>query len=112
MEKELTILYIEPGKPPVQMQIENNYSEFKRLLNDGYLEAVTIHRIHMVLWVDEDGKRKELMPNTAATLLFGEYLKPGDYIVGPCVVTGPADRDGEPTSIKMDNLWRHSNGNV
>lgn len=57
-----------------------------------------------IVWVNEEGKVNGLPRN-----LFGEALwflvgdcgclAAGDWMAGPCVITGPADREGELTPV-------------
>jgi Domain of unknown function (DUF3846) len=102
VEHEIDILYIMPHAMPVEMTVPNNYEVFKGLLNDGYMESVTISQLGCVLLIDEDGKLKNLPINRAATLMFHPYLLPLDYIVGPCIVTGMVDRGGDFTSFDSE----------
>jgi hypothetical protein len=45
-------------------------------------------------WCHEEGKLRGLPPNPAATLSYGAYLLPGDYFVGPVLLTAPAEEEG------------------
>lgn len=66
----------------------------------GFIECVRFAP-GSVAYVDEDGKEKQLATNTRATGFFTQMslLFPGDRIVGPLLVVGPADTDGNWTSI-------------
>ena len=44
-----------------------------------------------------DGQR--LRMNTKATHLLQDAMWPGDHVVGPVVISGPADEDGESTDL-------------
>lgn len=56
-------------------------------------------------FVDEDGKSKRLPVNHLATFLTGRFqigLRPDDYIVGPLVLLGPPDDEGDSTDLPDD----------
>lgn len=101
MERKINVLYLRPGdEEPREFYVSNDYKTFKALLDDGYIESVTIPQLNCVLLLDEEGKRKELPFNNHAQLYFGPYLNRDDWIVGPVIVTGPIDGDFELTSLK------------
>ncbi len=59
------------------------------------------------IWVNEEGKPLNLPRNPLGEGLWFlidvyDCLPAGDWIAGPCVIAGPADRDGEPTPIGDD----------
>ena len=72
----------------------------------GLIEAVPGDGTY-ILWVNEEGKLLELPQN-----LLGEglwflidshgCLAAGDWMAGPCVITGPIDDDGETTPVTDD----------
>lgn len=55
-----------------------------------------------VIWMDEEGKVKGIRVNETADWLVrshGPNLMPGDRICGPVALTGPADDEGETTTL-------------
>jgi hypothetical protein len=43
MERKINILYLRPGdEKPREFYVSNDYKTFKALLDDGYIESVTI----------------------------------------------------------------------
>lgn len=58
----------------------------------------------VVIWLDDFGKAKGLASNPLATALWAcvdSYgcIPAGDHLVGPCVITGPGDSDGNTTPV-------------
>jgi Domain of unknown function (DUF3846) len=56
------------------------------------------------LWVDEEGKLKDLPLNMTATHLWSKVdkfhcVRAGDFVAGPCVITGGDDGAGEVTPV-------------
>ncbi len=73
-------------------------STMRKAIADGWIEHVAL-RNGLSLWVDDNGKAKDLPPNPIATHLYGFAV-----IYGPVVLTGPADREGDSTPIPQDGL--------
>lgn len=80
----------------------------------GYVELIKFGRSGCA-YLNEDGKGLGLPYNRLATLLclyFRVGLAPGDFIVGPLIITGPLDRDGNDTDIATQVadtiLWLHA----
>jgi hypothetical protein len=69
----------------------------------GWIEAVpTDGRI--VIWVNEEGKLTHLPFNPLGHALWAHVdrygcIAAGDWLAGPCVVTGPADDTANTTSV-------------
>ncbi len=58
----------------------------------------------LTVWVDEDGKTRGLPWNPLGHALWAEFdidgcVRGGDWMAGPCVVTGPPDRNGDTTPV-------------
>lgn len=69
----------------------------------GYIEAAPT-AASIVIYLDEEGKIKGLPLNPFADALWAlvdEFgcLADGDFLVGPVVVTGPYDDEGENTPL-------------
>lgn len=62
----------------------------------GYLELVPHSIPNFTVFCDEHGKMKKKKYNELATTIFGP---PGDMIVGPIVVLGPVDEDGDTLGL-------------
>ena len=56
----------------------------------GYIEALRTSDGRW-LFLNEDGKRLELPPNSAATFLMRGLIRPDDYIVGNAIVCSPLE---------------------
>lgn len=70
----------------------------------GYVEGFGLPSDHPVapghmLYLNEDGKSLGLRTNANATHLAFTTLGPDDTICGNAVLVGPADEDGESTSV-------------
>lgn len=82
-------------------EIDGSLESLQRLLDGGYLRAVPGVQNAMAL-CDDDGLMKGLLYNEHGTSLaraLGWVPLPGDHLVGSVVFTGPADEDGETTSV-------------
>lgn len=83
------------------------YLGFRRIIG-GYLEAIRLPRADLSAFIDEQGKLHDLKYNPVATMLAmacGFRFNYGDQgIVGPMIVVGPPDENGEETSIPEDKI--------
>ncbi len=69
----------------------------------GLIEAAPTDE-SLTLWVNEEGKIDGLPLNPLGHALWNEVdiygcIAAGDWLAGPCVVTGPPDDDGNPTPV-------------
>lgn len=64
----------------------------------GYIEGLTLPGGGMV-YVNEDGQRLGLPVNPTATRILKSVLRFHRYIVGPVVVVGPTDDDGNVRDV-------------
>lgn len=69
----------------------------------GWIEAAPSDG-RIIIWVNEEGKIDQLPFNPlghALWALVDSYgcIDAGDWMAGPCVVTGPTDDDGEVTDV-------------
>jgi hypothetical protein len=64
----------------------------------GYVEIVRLSD-SVTLWVNEEGKVIDLMPNRIATRLFRAVFKSYDIIVGDVVLTGGDDKEGNTLGL-------------
>jgi Domain of unknown function (DUF3846) len=59
----------------------------------------------LVMYMDEDGKHKNLQFNPRATYLFNRYTQIyDDFIVGTVILAGPVDAYGYDTGVDLDRL--------
>jgi hypothetical protein len=67
----------------------------------GFIEALATPEMlgpEAAAYIHDEGKIIGLPSNHRATILFGEVLRPGDYIAGNMIVIG-CDAEGETISI-------------
>lgn len=69
----------------------------------GRIEAAPTDE-SITLWVNEDGTIDDLPLNPLGHVLWNEVdvygcIAAGDWMAGPCVVTGPPDNHGDPTPL-------------
>ena len=86
-------IVIRPGERPVVKTI----SGIKEELDGGWLEAIPFTS-ECTAFLDEEGKLKKLALNNIATLLCEFYdsgLGFGDVIVGPFVIVGLLNENGQ-----------------
>lgn len=91
------VLNVDGTADVVQFDRSNELEVLSRTVG-GFVEAVTL-RDGCVLWVNEEGKLMRLPVNERATSLFVQHHGAVDVIVGPAVVTGPADEEGYMTDV-------------
>lgn len=68
----------------------------------GFVEAVMVEP-DTTLWMNEDGKAEQLSVNVRSHALVAHLLRPGDFVVGDCVLTGTDLDDGE--TVDVDQRW-------
>ncbi|MGE3836099.1 MAG: DUF3846 domain-containing protein [Acidimicrobiia bacterium] len=69
----------------------------------GWIEAALTDE-SLTLWINEEGKIDRLPFNPLGHALWNEVdiygcIPAGDWLAGPCVVTGPPDNDGNATAV-------------
>jgi hypothetical protein len=79
------------------------YEEIKDALGGAWLEAAPTDGT-VTLYIDTDGKAKMLPINLLATAFWthvggAECVLRGDFLVGPVVVCGPPDPEGDDTAV-------------
>jgi Domain of unknown function (DUF3846) len=95
-------LVIHPDRPPAIKDLRG----YRALADEigGWIEAIPLG-VRGVAFVNEDGKRLELPANRSAEALlrlWGWRPMPGDFIVGPVVVFGPHDHEGDVTDVPKE----------
>lgn len=83
------------------------YLEALQELVSGDIQAVTLQRYAMTMYLNENGKLEGLPANHRATVLahWAEAVRSDDIITGDVVLTGPIDRAGEDTPIVDNHKW-------
>ena len=94
---------IDPAHGVLRFMESATYDEIKAALDGGYLEAAPTDGT-VTLYIDEEGKLKHLPINLLATAFWthvggGELVLHGDFLVGPVVVVGPPDAEGDDTAV-------------
>lgn len=107
----LPAILIPPSGDPVTIQLPSEPNACAEAISErvgGYLETVPNPLPGVAAYINDEGKYcgeggLPLLGNPIATQLASEYLRPGDYIAGPMVLTGFNPRTGEevglPTNI-------------
>lgn len=83
---------------------ESHLSDLQRYVG-GWVQAVDLSP-DATLWVNEEGKMNGLPTNICATALWSAVFGPTDVIVGPAVLTGGADDEGELMPLTKSALGR------
>ena len=88
----------------VEIDETDELAELQRLVH-GYIQGVPVEA-DLIVYCNEDGKTMDppLPPNFVATRAFGGLLSPDDIIVGPVVVMGPMDDEGECASLSDEEI--------
>lgn len=92
-ENEMTILKVEPGKPPEEATIPNTLKAMQEMVG-GYIEVVYLDGICLVC--NEEGKLMGLEGNRRVG---------GDIIAGTFFLAGD-NRDGDFCSLTQEQLER------
>lgn len=79
---------------------DNNYETIRDGVG-GWIEAAPTDG-SITLWVNEEGKVNGLPLNPLGHALWAHVdtygcIQAGDWVAGPCVITGPPDADGAST---------------
>lgn len=95
---KIKVLFIpaEDHLPMEVREVENTLEGFVPLINDGYLQVITLYNPRACMWMDEEGKFKGLQLNQRATILTRQHdagLAHTDFIKGPAFITGVPVRD-------------------
>ena len=79
----------------VEVPLGSMYDALVTGLNGGYMEHINLQvdGVWLDIWLDEEGKLKGLPVNLAV---------PGDALVGPIVITGPADDEGRTIGLSPE----------
>jgi hypothetical protein len=97
----LTITWTEEGQPTVEM-FDGELTALQAAVG-GHVE-VCPSSDDVTLWINDEGKWLDPRPNRLAMDVWLRYdvhgcMRYGDWIAGPCVVTGGVDSYGETLDI-------------
>lgn len=73
----------------------------------GWVQAIESNSGDITFWCNEEGKLEQLPVNTTATLMLYDKnpaFKGHDFLVGPVVITGGVDEDGNTLPISDEGL--------
>lgn len=71
----------------------------------GDIEVMPTPRdVNVTVIANEEGKRLGLDANWKATALIRSHLRPTDFVAGNVIVAGPADPDGELSSLSDEDI--------
>ena len=93
-------LLIQPDGKIIHMLTDVSYPAINRTLGVEWIEA--IHSPEHTFYLDEEGKLNGQPRNIVAEgLLYalGGLLNPGDYLVGPVIILGQPDEEGDDTDV-------------
>lgn len=72
---------------------EVNYENIKSAIGGGYFQMINLGGA-FTMYMDEDGKMKQMERNEIATQLAAPFLFPHDYIAGPVLICARVDNLG------------------
>jgi hypothetical protein len=98
MNKKVILIPVK-GAPEV-VELTQEFVDYDTISNgvEGWIESVSLED-NLNLWVNEEGKVNSLPYNNLATVLWEAYYGFTDVIMGPAVVTGGADEEGETLGL-------------
>lgn len=99
-----TIAIIPVTGPVVSRNVEEPVLRTLQGVVGGWIEGVSLPDDHSYapghfLYLNEEGKLKGLARNERASVLVQGVIRGDDFVVGDCVVMGPANPDGDSTSV-------------
>lgn len=89
---------VHPDGTVQHTEIENSLGSFQAVVG-GYIEGV-IGRV-ATIYVNEEGLLIGLPPNPFATLFAQRFLGAEGVLVGPALILGPPDYEGEDTPVRQ-----------
>lgn len=96
---KIKILYVEPKKIPVEMEIDNTLEEKQRLVGDGYIECVYLpNDKDVVLICNEEGKINGMPFNRDIGY---------DIIAGPFLIVGDDYENGDFKSLTEEQILKY-----
>jgi len=78
----------------------------------GYIERIYLPKQGVCLWVNEEGKLRDLELNTYGTALWANNYGLTDWIAGDIIITGDTDSEGYSLGLSEAQLALLTNGEV
>lgn len=98
-ENKIRVLYVEPGKLPKEMLIDNTLEAKQHLVGDGYIECVYLPNDNdIVLICNEEGKINHMKWNRDIGY---------DVIAGPFIIAGDDYENGDFKSLTDDQVLKY-----
>ena len=98
---EIRILVVEPGKPPVEKKVPNEYETFREIVG-GYIEHYEMPD-GALLVMNEEGKLLNLPFNRC---IFGDDGMLKDFIVGTFAVVASGEEDYTSLTPEMCEKYK------
>ena len=99
------VIPVDPGQPIRLQQIEPTDLDAYQQIIGGNLQIISLDRPPAAMYLNEEGKLNGMRVNHRATALAWVHnsdFRGNDVIVGPALIVGPADREGDDTSVPED----------
>ena len=103
MSKMREALIIQPDGEVTLAHIETDYPGINRALEAQWIEA--IYAADHSFFLDEEGKLAQRPQNPVAEAIYkglGGALRADDFLVGPVLILGPPDQDGDSTDVSPE----------
>ncbi|MCC4907758.1 DUF3846 domain-containing protein [Microbacterium sp. cx-59] len=91
---------VDPDEPITEVQVES-LEDYQGIVG-GYIEPVDIPALGVTVYVNEEGLLRQLSLNSRATFLWWYFVpeaRQKAMLVGPALVVGLPNRNGESTDI-------------
>jgi len=71
---------------------------------NGYIQCVRLHHLNVDMWVNEEGKLRDLPTNDQATLMWVRSYGPTDVIKGNVVFTSHTNSMGNTVGLSDEQI--------
>lgn len=103
-ESTIRVGVIDPGSNVVVLRrITPDLDTFQSLVG-GFIEHIDLGIAGLGAYLNEEGKLNGLPLNHLATELWWNAYGPTDMLVGPVVLVGPPDADGNDTGLTQNHI--------
>lgn len=99
------VIPVDPGQPIRLQQLDPTDLDAYQQIIGGNLQIISLDRPPAAMYLNEEGKLSGMRVNHRATALAWVHnsdFRGTDVIVGPTLIVGPADREGDDTSVPED----------
>lgn len=96
-ENDILVLVVEPGKPPYEKRIDNDFRSFQEIVGGG-IEFVALPEPHCHIYCHEEGKLEELPGN--------RKQDNGDILCGTFIICA-SDGENNEVSLNAGQLQRY-----